>query len=283
MPLWGGRPFKEIERADVNELLHDVLARGAPYTSNRLLDYLRRLWGWSIDEGYCEHSPCDRVRRKAPEIKRDRVLSDGEIRIVWRAWETQGWPWGAMQKLLLATGQRLREVAEMRWDELDLEGRLWAIGRERMKSDRVHVVPLSTLAIDIIDGLPRFAGSAFVFPSQRTRKASLGLSAAQARASRPISGFSMAKREADRLIKAAGHQMPDWRWHDLRRSVRTNLSRLGVPEHVAELVIGHQVRGLRAVYDQWSYLSERRQALEQWSTLLRSILDPSAKIVALRR
>jgi integrase len=283
IPVWGSREFDSISRADVNELLHDVLARGAPYTSNRLLDYLRRLWGWAIDEGYCEHSPCDRVRRKAPEVKRDRVLADAEIRIVWQAWQQQGWPWGPMQKLLLATGQRLREVTEMHWSELDLEAKLWTIGRERTKSDRTQLVPLSELAIETIASLPRFAGSPFVFPSQRARKASPGLSPAQARASRPISGFSMAKREADHLIKAAGREMPEWRWHDLRRTCRTGLSRLRIPEHVAELVIGHQVRGLRAVYDQWAYLSERREALEAWATLLRDILDPARKVVALRR
>lgn len=77
--------------------------------------------------------------------------------------------------------------------------------------------------------------------------------------------------------------MPEWRWHDLRRTCRTGLSRLRVPEHVAELVIGHRVRGLRAVYDQWPYLSERREALEAWSTLLRDILDPTRKVVSLRR
>ena len=256
-------------------MLHDILKRGAPHTSNRVLAYLRKLWNWSIDEGYVEHSPCERVRKKAPLVKRTRSLSDGEIRILWAAWEQQGWPWAPLQQLLLVTGQRLREVAHARWSEIDLEeGKLWVIPRERTKADREHSVPLSPLAIEIISSLPRFAGSPFLFPSTRARKLTPGASPAQVRAARAISGFSSGKREVDRLIREAGHEMPAWRWHDLRRTVRTNMSRLRVPDHVAELVLGHVPQGLRPVYDRWSYSAEKRESLEAWSSLLRRYPGP---------
>jgi integrase len=286
VPLWRDREFGSIVRTDVNELLHDILARGAPHTSNRVLAYLRKLWNWSIDEGYVEHSPCDRVRKKAPVVKRDRVLSDAEVRLVWTAWERQGWPWGHLQKLLLVTGARLREVAEMRWDELDLdEAKFWVIPRERMKADREHSVPLTPLATEIIVSLPRFAGSPYLFPSTRARKLVPGASPAQVRAARPISGFSSGKREVDRLIAAANADtpLPSWRWHDLRRTVRSNLSRLGINRDVAEAVLGHVPQGVAAVYDRWSYGAEKREALEAWATLLQTIIDPSRKVVALRR
>jgi integrase len=85
----------------------------------------------------------------------------------------------------------------------------------------------------------------------------------------------MAKRECDGLVAAASHEIPELRWHDLRHTVRTNLARLRVPGHVAELVVGHQVRGLRAVYDRHAYLDEKRKALDAWSSLLCEILDPT--------
>jgi Arm DNA-binding domain len=82
MPFWGERLFIDITRADVNELLRAILDRGAPpYTSNRTLAYLRKLWNWAVEEGYAESSPCTRVKKKAPEEKRDRALGDVEIRI----------------------------------------------------------------------------------------------------------------------------------------------------------------------------------------------------------
>ncbi len=263
LPVWGDRLFAEIARADVNELLRAIVERGAPYTSNRTLAYLRRLWNWAIEEGYAETSPCDRVKRKAPELKRDRVLTDAEIRVCWDAWERQGWPWGPLQKLLLVTGQRLGEVAGARWDEIDADGKLWTLARERTKSDRAHVVPLSPLALAIIAELPRF-GSGYLFPAQRQ-----GTEGA-------VSGYSKAKLGCDRRLIKAGHELPEWRWHDLRRTCRTGLSRLRVPDHVAELVIGHVPQGVRAVYDRFAYLDERRAALAAWANLVDSIIAPRA-------
>src|SRR5512132_971178 len=100
------------------------------------------------------------------------------------------------------------------------------------KSDRAHLVPLPALAIGIITSLPRFAGSAYVFPAQRARRTSADLSPAEARATQRVSGYSKAKAQVDRLVAADGREMPAWRWHDLRRTERTNLSRLRVPDTV---------------------------------------------------
>ena len=169
----------------------------------------------------------------------------------------------------------------MRWDEIDFAERLWRLPRGRMKADRAHVVPLSTTAVEIIESVPRYAGSPLVFPAQRERRKSLGAAELQAK---HMSGFSKAKAECDRLIAAGGDEMPAWRWHDLRRTARTNLSRLRLSDTVAELTIGHIPQGLAAVYDQWSYLDEKREALEAWSRLLRQILHPDAtatKVVTL--
>ena len=169
----------------------------------------------------------------------------------------------------------------MRWNELDIEARIWTIGRERTKADRALVVPLSQPALEIIELLPRF-GSAFLFPATRARKLAPGMSPAQARASKPMSGFNSGKRECDRLIAAAGHEMTAWRWHDLRRTLRSNLARLRIPSDVAEAVIGHVIPGVRGVYDRHDYLREKAEALEAWATLLRDILDPSSNVVRLR-
>jgi integrase len=278
LPEWGRREFSSITRADVNELLYRVAER-APSASNHLLGHLRTLWAWAVDEGLCEHSACERVRQKAPSSKRDRTLSDDEIRIVWRAWTTQNWPAGPFQQMLLILGQRRSETAAMRWSEIDLTTRVWTIPAERMKSDRAHLVPLSTMAMEIIEQLPRFSNGEYLFPAYPRRRAS---SDPRAWAAAPLSGYGEIKRRCNGLIAAAGHELPGWTLHDLRRTVRTNLSRLRVPDHVSELVIGHKIQGLRAVYDIWAYVDERREALERWSDLLHDIIDPDRKIIRLR-
>jgi integrase len=197
-------------------------------------------------------------------------LTDDQIRACWAAWERQGWPGGEFQKLLLVTGQRRGEVAGARWDEIDLGDRLWMIPKDRMKSGRAHAVPLSTLAVEIIDRLPRTTAP-FLFPGRRP-----GVEAA-------IGCFGQIKHKTDALIREAGHGLPRWTFHDLRRTCRSGLSRLRVPSEVAEAVLAHVFPGVVGTYDRHSYIDEKREALERWAGLLRDIIDPSRKVVALRR
>ena len=265
--FWGDRPLAEITRDDINQRLYAILDRGSPSTSNHCFAALRRFFNWCVDEGCLEHSPCERVRRKAPQTPRDRTLTDDEIRICWSAWERQGWPGGEFQKLLLVLGQRRTEVAAARWDEFDLSERLWVIPRDRMKSGRAHAVPLSETAMEIIGRLPRTG--AFLFPGRRS-----GVEV-------PIGNFGGIKHKADELIREGGHELARWTLHDLRRSCRSNLSRLRVPSEVAEAVLAHVSPGVVGTYDRHSYLDEKREALEQWAGLLRDILDPSRKVVPL--
>ncbi len=259
--VWGDRPIDQITRGDVVLLLTRLVERGSPVAANRLLGNLRSLWNWAVDEGLTETSPCIRLRKRVPELPRDRVLGDDQIRAVWAAWEQQGWPSGTFGQLLLTTGQRRLEVAGARWSEFDLDARLWTIPAERMKGGREHVVPISSLAMELLDRLPR-TSSPFLFPGRRGKA---------------ISGFSVFKRRTDALIREAGHQMPAWVFHDVRRTVRSNLSRLGIGADVGEAVIAHTLGGIRQIYDRHSYLDEKRHALEAWAGLLRDILDPVAK------
>ena len=120
-----------------------------------------------------------------------------------------GYPFGAMMKLLLLTGQRRPEVAGMVWSEIDLEGKLWTIPKVRSKSKREHIVPLSAPALTVLNEPPLFGDEAFVFTTTGGR--------------RPVSGFSKAKARANDLSK-----IENWRLHDLRRTVRTEMARLGV-------------------------------------------------------
>ena len=77
-------------------------------------------------------------------------------------------------------------------------------------------------------------------------------------------------------------ELKPWVIHDLRRTLRTHLSALRIPDHVAEMVIGHGRQGLQRVYDQHRYLDEMREALTQWAARLRSIVNPPpANVVSL--
>ena len=107
------------------------------------------------------------LRPPSPESSRDRVLTDHELRAVWKAAEDIGYPFGAAIQLLILTGQRRSEVLEAEWSEIDLSGRLWTVPRERSKTDSAHLVPLSDAAADLLSGLPR-VGARLVFTTNGT-------------------------------------------------------------------------------------------------------------------
>jgi integrase len=140
----------------------------------------------------------------------------------------------------------------MRWSDLDLEAGTWALPPELTKSSRAHLIPLSPLAVETIAALPRQSGD-YAFS---TRRGEL-----------PVSGFSHAKRRCDD-ISGVG----DWRLHDLRRTCATGMAELGVSVVVIGRVLNQAPRGVTSqVYDRYSYLDEKRDALKIWGRKLDAI------------
>ena len=136
---------------------------------------------------------------------------------MWKAADSIGWPFGPIVRLLILTGARRDEVAQMEWRELDLDRALWTLPASRSKNRREHAIPLSDTALEILRSLPRIERSGFVFTTN---------------ASTPVSGFSKAKpaldRAMDELAGEGASPIPAWVLHDLRRTVATNLQRLGI-------------------------------------------------------
>jgi integrase len=134
MPKWGQRPISGLRRADVKELIRNV-HKDAPIGANRLLSYLKTFFAWAAEEELIEASPAAVVKPLADEVKRDRVLSDAEIRAVWEACGALG-VFGRAFKFMLVTGQRRSEVGGMTWVEIDHDKRLWTLPRERASRSR---------------------------------------------------------------------------------------------------------------------------------------------------
>jgi integrase len=147
----------------------------------------------------------------------------------------------------------------MQWSQLKLDEAVWTIPANIAKNGRAHEVPLSGLALDLIQRLPRFVGSDLVFTTT-------GVS--------PISGFGRAKDRLDFLMDPTG----EWRLHDLRRTVASGMARLGVAPHVIEKVLNHvsgEISGVAAVYNRHGYQSEKREALAVWAKHLLTLRLPS--------
>jgi integrase len=259
IPKLGAIRLGEVKRADALDILDEIVDRGAPFTANRTLAVLTRMGNWAVERGIVAASPFDRIKRPAAEASRDRVLSDDEVRLVWNAFDAVGYPFGALGKLLLLTGARRAEVAGMKWSELDLGARVWTLPAERAKNGRKHEVPLTELAVHVLSDLPRIGGGKdqFIFTTIAVRG---------------VSGYSHAKVAIDR---AMAEKIAPWTFHDLRRTVATNLQKLGVRLEVTEAVLNH-VSGSRAgivgVYQRHSWADEKRAALDAWARRLEAIV-----------
>ena len=191
------------------------------------------------------------------------MLNDDELRALWTATETLGFRSGYAFGLILLTGCRLREVSEARWTEIDSDARLLVIPPERFKSGVSHRVPLSDDAFELVRGLPQRSEFLFTFTL-----------------SKPINGWSRAKDAID--LHMALDDLPDWKIHDLRHTVRTRMAAMRVPDAIAEMCLGHGKRGMQRVYDQYGYEAEVRDALQRWAALWLHHELP-AKVVKLRR
>jgi integrase len=274
---WGERPISQIRRADVNELIR-ALRKEAPIGANRVLAYLKTFFGWAVDQELIEASPAFAVKRPTKETRRDRVLTDSEIRAIWQACGELG-AFGRAFKMMLATGQRRSEVGDMTWSEIDRAQGLWTLTRERTKADRAHEIPLSELAMSIIEECPKLGN--FVFSSGRTSPARAG----QASSAGPLVGWGKAKANLDKLALAKaqaiaterGEDAPGafaaWHLHDLRRSMATGLARLGVDRVVIAKVLNHAESEVTAIYDRHRYDAEKRRALDLWGKRLAAIVD----------
>jgi integrase len=204
----GDRLIADIGRRDVLQAIDRVTDRGATIAANRLLANLGRFFGWALERGLIDATPVTSIKAPARERSRDRVLEAEEIEAIWCASGQLGWPFGPIVRLLMVTLQRRDEVARMAWPDIDFEKRLWTLPRELTKADRVHEVPLSPLAMEVIEVVPR-TGDVLTFPSTRMRSQN------------PVSGFSRAKARLDKLSRVTG-----WRVHDLRRTGASGIARL---------------------------------------------------------
>jgi integrase len=255
-------------------MLDEIVDRGHSEAARQTLMYGSRLHDWAIARGIygLETSPYDRLSARdllGSKRSRQRVLSDDELILIWRA--TADWPlYGPYVRLLLLLGARRNELAHAIWDEIDLEKALWVIPPERMKSDEGLSLPLPPPAVALLSALPRF-DAPYVFT---------------VRGSHPLNDFGTLKQRLDKRVAALNHgkALEHWTLHDARRTFRTALSTLGIAPHICELAIGPRQPKLFRTYDLHRFDDEKRHAFEAHALRLLSIVEPPPpNVVALTR
>lgn len=283
VPAFAGLALPQITRSHVIDLL-DGLA-GRPAVRRNAFAVLRRLFRWAVSRGDIERSPIADMEAPPAPAARDRVLSDEDLTLAWQGAEVMPYPFGPLIRLLIVTGQRRNEVAGLRWSELQRGDAIWLLPAARAKNNAAHLVPLSPIAIEVLDEIamqlaPVEEGKPIEWPEDGFVFTTTGNTS--------VTGYSKAKLIHDGkivalLAKAAAaagkepRQVAPWRLHDLRRTCATGLQRLGVRFEVTEAVLNHlsgAKSGIAGVYQRHDWKDEKRAALNAWGRHVASLLRP---------
>ena len=261
------RPLDTIKRADIAARLQELIKQNGRTAAARARQNLSALFAWAMREGLAESNPAITTNNPAIGLPtRDRVLDDRELKALWDACEDDDF--GRIVKLLLMTGCRREEIGRLKWSEINLETGLLTIPGARTKNRRTLELPLPAEAVEILKSVPGREEREYIFGRY---------------GGRPFGGWSYGKLRLDtQITMATGAPLQEWVLHDLRRTMRSGLGRLGIAPHVAELAINHVRGGVEAIYDRHRYQREIGTALAVWADHLLAIVeDRESKVVTL--
>lgn len=283
---FAAKRIADLKRIEIARYRDKVAAKATPLVSNEVLVLINRVLNWALDEGLIEANPAARLRKAGKRRPRERVLNNAGMVTFWQALEATETMTGehmargekgrmlspatrSVLRLLLLTGQRRSEVVEARKSELelDIDEPVWTIPGERTKNGLLHRVPLCPLArAEFAKAMAASPDdSVYVFASPESEE------------DEPISANAVTRAMARLVAEIKISRVSP---HDLRRTVGTEMARLGLPVHVRSLVLNHSPmsRGVTdAVYNRYAYDKEKREALAAWEAHLAQIVSRRAK------
>jgi integrase len=219
LPAWRARKAFEIKRPDVLSVLDSIVDRGSPIMANRTKALISKIFNFGIKRGVVEMNPAQGLDSPAPERRRDRVLSEAEMRAVWKALDPMPKKIASIFRLALLTAQRKGEVLGLPWNELDLDAGWWTIPAQRAKNRLTHRVPLASQAVKILRSIQSGKhDETLVFRGGRIGQPIANLQK-HMRKLRKAAGELLAKEEGKAITERT---VLDFKFHDLRRTAATN-------------------------------------------------------------
>lgn len=245
------KDLTQLERADVYRKLDELSE--TPTNQNYAFTALKVFFNWCVRNQYMNHNPIAADKKPARLKSRDRILDDEELKALYSYVRNNRTLFHDMVALLILTGQRRTEIGHLRWDEID-DGQLH-LSEDRTKNHRSHTLPLPPTALHILE--TRESDSMYVFAGKDPDK--------------PFNGIRRVKEALDKAV-----DIEHFTLHDLRRTLSSNMARLGVPIHVTEKILNHQsgsFGGVAGIYNRHSYLPEMKDALAQYDAFLENLIN----------
>ncbi len=245
-----------IDKRTIAAQLTRFAAEGGPVQANRTRASLSKFLNWCLREGLVESNQAA-LTNVNKEKRKDRVLLDAELVQIWNALPANDY--NAIVRLLILTGQRAKEIADLRWSEVDFDHDIITLPPRRTKNGRKHTIPMSPAVASILRNQMRQADRDHVF----------------GRGQGGFSGWSKAKASLDQAIAAKGSMLP-WIIHDLRRAVATGMAEIGIQPHIIEAVQNHisgHKAGVAGIYNRATYEAEKATALNRWAEHIEAISE----------
>jgi integrase len=236
----------EIDRRTIAVVLGEIERTSGPSSRNRARAAFSAFFSWAVQEGLVDANPVTGTGKAEEAASRDRVLTQEELRKLWSCLGDDRF--SDVVRLLLLTGQRRNEIGLLQWSEVDLGRKLIALPPTRTKNGRLHELPLSTQAMEILARQPRRNSSDLVFD---------------------FGDWHRSKAKLDARLNIA-----PWRLHDLRRTAATQMAELGVQPHHIEAVLNHlsgHKASVAGTYNRAKYSDEMRSALQRFADHLDQI------------
>jgi integrase len=257
-------PIDAVDQRTIAGRLNVIERNSGAVTSNRVRATMSAMFSWAMKEGEALNNPVANTNKR-DERSRERVLGDAELRRVWEALADD--QYGTIVKVLMLTGQRVNEIAGLRWSELDFDRDIVSLPGARTKNGLPHDVPMAVSVKELLGGQSKTDGRDFVF----------------GKGAGPFSGLSRCKERLDARIAERTGAIEPWVHHDLRRSVATGMANIGIQPHIIEAVLNHvsgHKAGVAGIYNRATYAREKAQALARWDEHIKSIVGNRQSNVA---
>lgn len=270
VPMLGERLARDVSRQDIIDLVMSIVSRGANVQAGNVLREILAAYDYSMGMGKFDDQFINpalqakvslvRTKVKLTSKKGSRFLNDDELKL-FLTWLPSS-KFTEVQKnifrMTLWTGCRTGEICEAAWRNIDIDDGVFHI--RESKTGVAREIQLPRQCINFLR-TNKIGNEVYLFPSQRTGKPIK---------QKQLTESAWAMREADLML-----DIPRWTPHDLRRTVRTGLSRLQCPSEVAEAILGHTKKGLIGTYDLHRYTEQSREWLQRWADHLDTLVTTS--------
>lgn len=242
-------PIGQVTQAQVMKAIQAQTTSRS--SQNYAFTSFKVFFNWAVRRQFVDHNPLAALKRPHKSAARERVLGDDELKAVLKYCQATNDRFTQIVELLVYTGQRKGEIAELQWRDID--GDRLTLPASRTKNKREHTLPLGQHAVSLLHKIE--GGPQFVFGTPHDDK--------------PFNGFG---KSTTRMRKALG--LPHFTLHDLRRTFATNHARIGTPIHVTERLLNHvsgTISGVAAVYNRHSYQGEMAAAVSAFDEFLETV------------